>query len=127
MNRIAAFATVTVLAATAGSSAVAYATTSNPVPAHSTSAGAVAGGQSFIRSNGHVVALSSGDDHRGGPPKKHAEPGDDRGRSVRHAEPGDDRGDHAEPGDDRGRSVRHAEPGDDRGDHAEPGDDRGRH
>jgi hypothetical protein len=110
MNRIAAFATVTVLAAAAGSGAVAAhaGTAKAPVSHHVTSSGDDSARSSFIRSKGHVVLVSSADDHR--QRTRHAEPGDDKGGVARHAEPGDDRGGvarHAEPGDDHGRHGGH--------------------
>src|SRR3954453_3953039 len=102
MNRIAAFATVTLLAAATGSGAVAAhaAGTKASVSHHVTSSGDESARPSFVRSKGHVVLLTPADDHR---------------QRTRHAEPGDDRGRHAERADDKGGVARHAEPGDDRG------------
>jgi hypothetical protein len=107
MNRIAALATATVLAAAAGSGAVAAhaASIKAPVSHHVTSSGDDSARSSFVRLKGHVVLLSSADDHR--QRTRHAQPGDDRGGVARHAEPGDDNGRHAEAGDDHGRHGKH--------------------
>ena len=97
MNKIAAIATTTVLAAGGLTGLAGLTVTADAAP------GAVAG--QAVRAALHA-----------------SEVGDDHGRHSTHPEPGDDRGNHAEPGDDHGN---HAEPGDDHGTHAEPGDDHG--